>query len=215
MDHTPKTYITMTLEAPSHADLREQVRRVAEDMGLLRGQSTPAVNPTTPAAEQGEPEQNREPEAQAQDEKDTDPNVPLVWYHKPESQEVWQEPEQKRRKGIVKVDEATAERLIADYDAAAAGAADDKGDSEDQGNLPLEGEHQPANEEDDEPGDWDETPADEDVTLDDVKKAVGAYAQENGNKSGKDLVASFGVAKLSELDPEQYAAVVKKAGGLR
>ena len=39
----------------------------------------------------------------------------LTWYHKPETREVWQEPEQGRRKGIVKIDPATAERLQAQY----------------------------------------------------------------------------------------------------
>jgi len=39
----------------------------------------------------------------------------LVWYHKPETREVWQEPEQGRRKGIVKIDESTAERLQKQY----------------------------------------------------------------------------------------------------
>lgn len=39
----------------------------------------------------------------------------LVWYHKPEARQVWQEPEQGRRKGITKVDEGTAQRLIAKY----------------------------------------------------------------------------------------------------
>jgi len=54
-----------------------------------------------------------------------------VWYHKPETREVWQEPEQGRRKGITKVDEGTAQRLIAQYaeeaaqQAAAAGQPDD------------------------------------------------------------------------------------------
>lgn len=50
----------------------------------------------------------------------------LVWYHKPETKEVWQEPEQGRRKGITKIDESTAERLIAQYEEEADQASQDE-----------------------------------------------------------------------------------------
>lgn len=214
MENMPKTHLTLQLEANSHSELRDQVRRVAEDMGLLSGRSTPAVHTPEPDAEPAETQTKYERDTQG--ERDTGDDEPLVWYHKPDSQEVWQEPEQKRRKGIVKVDEGTAARLIADYDAAK-GDGEDDAPGEDTSSKGEESGSTTSAGEDDEPGDWeDDTPEEgEDVTLDDVKKAVGAFAQENGNKAGKDLVASFGVAKLSELEPEQYAAVVKKAGGLR
>lgn len=64
----------------------------------------------------------------------------LVWYHKPESREVWQEPEQGRRKGIVKIDESTAERLqkkYADEDEQAAPEAEQGASGDDDLDLDM------------------------------------------------------------------------------
>ena len=73
----------------------------------------------------------------------------LVWYHKPETREVWQEPEQGRRKGIVKVDAATAERLQAQYaeeDEQAAQAAKQASTGDDDLDLDMGGAEEPQDE---------------------------------------------------------------------
>ena len=73
----------------------------------------------------------------------------LTWYHKPETREVWQEPEQGRRKGIVKVDAATAERLQAQYaeeDEQAAQAAKQASTGDDDLDLDMGGAEEPQDE---------------------------------------------------------------------
>jgi hypothetical protein len=48
------------------------------------------------------------------------------------------------------------------------------------------------------------------ITFDDVKSAVMALAARDRNKA-LDLFAKFGVAKVSDLKPAQYAEVMKAA----
>lgn len=64
--------------------------------------------------------------------------APLVWYHKHETKEVWQEPEQGRRKGITKVDESTAKRLLEEYEQEAEEAKGEDGEKEDDDDLGLD-----------------------------------------------------------------------------
>ena len=62
----------------------------------------------------------------------------------------------------------------------------------------------------------DETPAEEATdapTLDDAKAAVQARITSHGLDSVKSILAEFTAAKLSDLDPKDYAAVIEKLKG--
>ena len=49
----------------------------------------------------------------------------------------------------------------------------------------------------------------EDVSYDDVKRAVLDLAKTRGRDAAVEVLESFGVSKATELKPEQYAAALK------
>lgn len=121
----------MSLEAKLEA-LTQAVTTLTERLDAAQF-GAPAANDAAPGAGPAVPDDNQKP---ADKKQAAEPE--LVWYHKPETREVWQEPEQGRRKGITKVDEATAEKLKAKYaeedeQAAAAGQPEDDGLDMDMG----------------------------------------------------------------------------------
>lgn len=130
----------MSLEAKIEA----LTAAIAElNTNLTSGQFTaPAANDapsTTAVDDQHKPEQAAEQQAEPA----------LVWYHKPETREVWEEPEQNRRKGIVKVDEATAQRLTEQYaaeDEQQAAAAESTSGGDDDLDLDMGGDEAPQDE---------------------------------------------------------------------
>lgn len=51
-------------------------------------------------------------------------------------------------------------------------------------------------------------------TLEDVRAALGALQKAGKKEQVKELLQSFGAAKLPEVDPADYPALMKKAGEL-
>jgi len=73
--------------------------------GSDSGQETQKAENTTDSKSEGEPE--------------------IIWYHNPDEKKVWsEEGPAKRRKGIVKVDETTAQRLVKKYEGESAEEAE-------------------------------------------------------------------------------------------
>ena len=48
-------------------------------------------------------------------------------------------------------------------------------------------------------------------TKDDVRAALKAYVDKNGNEAGFSLLKGFGAQSLGTLDPAKYAEVIAKA----
>lgn len=51
-------------------------------------------------------------------------------------------------------------------------------------------------------------------TLEDVRAALGALQKAGKKEQVKELLQSFGAAKLPEVDPADYPALMQKAGEL-
>ena len=49
-------------------------------------------------------------------------------------------------------------------------------------------------------------------TIEQVRTAFTKYAKQNGKEAAKKLLEKFGAAKITELKPEDYAAVMKAVG---
>lgn len=59
--------------------------------------------------------------------------------------------------------------------------------------------------------DYTEETADEPVyTIEQVRAAFTKYAKQNGKEAAKKLLEKFGAGKVTELKPEDYAAVMKE-----
>lgn len=59
--------------------------------------------------------------------------------------------------------------------------------------------------------DYTEETADEPAyTIEQVRAAFTKYAKQNGKEAAKKLLEKFGAAKVTELKPEDYAAVMKE-----
>lgn len=195
-----------------------------------------AVNTVTVSASEGDEKKAAAAlSATEGDEKKVEPG--LVWYHKPETREVWQEEDAGRRKGIFKVAEATAQDLISKYQAEAeqaeqAAAAGQPGDDVEStesgddnfGDMDLEGEEDTGQKYDESQpmekeafaGAWREW------TKAAVQKAMddGAADQEAAQKEVKKfvvpLVKKFGegdTPKIASIPDEKRAAFLNAAQG--
>lgn len=234
------TNYELTVYAESYPELRQAIRTLAEEHDVLGGFTNP-VDPEPDALQEPGPSADEREEAldEAPAGAPVDDSVVMAWYHKPDTREVWQEPETGRRKGIYKVDEKTAQELHSKYaaeqreqqeqgeektlreptedaedtpadDGEAVGSEEEKQESEAAEEKPVSEAHDPeAVEEEEEPA-----PAEEpELTLDDVRQAVMEYAKARGATKGKALVEKFGVKKISELSADQYPAIYAEAKG--
>ena len=61
----------------------------------------------------------------------------------------------------------------------------------------------------------DEAPEDIKITFEEMRNYLGDLSQKHGKSNEvRDLIKSFGVNKLSEIDEKDYPEVMEKAGGL-
>lgn len=202
------TNYELNLHAESYPELREAIRELAEEHGILGG-TLPAHTATSPAAQAEEapaaqekaPEvQQREPSAPAES-REPNPDGSMTWYHCPEEKAVWKEPEAGRRRGVYKVDEKTAHDLLAKYEEEEA--------AEEVVEEPAEDPEQHAAEEEAAPAKQSKPK----VTLEEVRQAVMAFAKEHGNARGKDLVEGYGVKKISDLPEDKWEEILIRIEG--
>lgn len=59
-----------------------------------------------------------------------------------------------------------------------------------------------------------EKPVEKRVSLEDVRAVLGQKSQAGLTTEVKELITKFGGSKLSDIQPEQYAALLKEAEGL-
>lgn len=208
------TNYELNIHAESYPELRAAIRQIAEEHGILEQYAlTAVVNDEQTPDPQVDERVEEAPTAEAQVEEapaeepvettQAEAAPELIWYHKPETREVWQEEEAGRRKGIYKVDEATAAKLQAEY----AKASGDETAEEEQAAEETAEEEQAAEETVEEEQAAEKTPP----TLDQLRQAVMAYAKENGNAKGKALVEKYGASKISEVPQNQWPALMAEA----
>lgn len=184
----------------------------------VSGAGAPAAAASVPDDSKKEPASSA---AAGGDQQKAEPG--LVWYHKPETKEVWQEEETGKRKGIVKVAEKTAQDLIAKYQAeaeaeeqaAAAGQPEDDGESTGSGDdnfddMGFEGEDDSGQKFDESQpmSDADFAPHWREFTKAAVQQAMdnGAEDQEAAQTEVKKFVVPL-VKKFGEGDKPKIASI--------
>lgn len=219
------TNYTLTITADSYAQLRKDIAELAEQHGLLTQEAVVDAAPASITAvdDQHMPDPKAdEKQAEGPQKQDTAAEEPvqgnaaedaeeLVWYHQPDAKKLWQETEQPRRKGIYKLHEKTAKDLLAKYAEEESHDVDSSGESESEAEVQEEKQSEPVPETDESDTAGGETEQPEEVTLDDVRQAVMAFAKANGNPQGKALVAKYGAGKISEIPQSEWAALRDEA----